>query len=306
VPDPQPNPPSLVTGGETVPDPQPNPPSLVTGGETALAGGSGHERCGHAFEEANRGPARVEAAVLEEVIMVEQRRRRSISATLLRELMNRQLADVRADSTALDVVDVGGGTGVLATELAALGHRVTVVDPSPDALASLVRRTADADADLRDRITARQGDAAALVTLLGAGSVDVVVCHRVLEVVDSASAALTAMATTLRPGGLLSLLVSQRQAIVLGQALLGHIEQARRSYAADSFDHDQILALVAAAGLVVREIHGVGAVADHVPESVIDADANAYNQLLALEHEISTDRVFQAIAPQLHVTAVRP
>src|SRR5207247_4070895 len=34
----------------------------------------------------------------------------------------------------LDVVDVGGGTGGFAVPLATLGHRVTVVDPSPDAL----------------------------------------------------------------------------------------------------------------------------------------------------------------------------
>src|ERR1700677_1837865 len=37
---------------------------------------------------------------------------------------------------ALDIVDVGGGTGGLAVPFAALGHNVTVVDPSPDALAA--------------------------------------------------------------------------------------------------------------------------------------------------------------------------
>ena len=34
------------------------------------------------------------------------------------------------------VVDIGGGTGGLAVRVAGLGHRVTVVDPSPDALAA--------------------------------------------------------------------------------------------------------------------------------------------------------------------------
>ena len=43
----------------------------------------------------------------------------------------------------LDVLDVGGGTGGLAVPLAALGHRVTVVDPSPDALAALARRASE-------------------------------------------------------------------------------------------------------------------------------------------------------------------
>ena len=37
----------------------------------------------------------------------------------------------------LDVVDAGGGTGGFAVPLAGQGHRVTVVDPSPDALAAL-------------------------------------------------------------------------------------------------------------------------------------------------------------------------
>lgn len=40
----------------------------------------------------------------------------------------------------LDIVDAGGGTGGFAVPLAALGHTVTVVDPSPDSLAALERR----------------------------------------------------------------------------------------------------------------------------------------------------------------------
>ena len=47
------------------------------------------------------------------------------------------------DATPLAVLDLGGGTGGDAVRLACAGHDVTVVDPSPDALASLERRTAD-------------------------------------------------------------------------------------------------------------------------------------------------------------------
>ena len=42
-----------------------------------------------------------------------------------------------------DVLDIGGGTGGFAVRVAELGHRVTVVDPSPDALAALDRRAAE-------------------------------------------------------------------------------------------------------------------------------------------------------------------
>jgi S-adenosylmethionine-dependent methyltransferase len=235
--------------------------------------------------------------------MAESRRPRSIPATLLRELIAEQLQAHPHVEQGLDVVDVGGGTGVLATELAGQGHRVTVVDPSPDALASLQRRSTDAG--LGDRIVAVQGDAADLADVVGPEAADVVICHRVLEVVDSAPAALAGIAAVLRPAGLLSLLVVQRPATVLAQALLGHVEQARRTYAAAGLDRDQILALLAGVGFLVKQEHGLGAVADHVPESAIDADIGSYETLLALEREISTDPAFRAIAPQLHVLAAR-
>src|SRR4051812_6793989 len=46
-------------------------------------------------------------------------------------------------SSTLSVLDAGGGTGGFAVPLAELGHRVTVVDPSPDSLAALERRAAE-------------------------------------------------------------------------------------------------------------------------------------------------------------------
>jgi S-adenosylmethionine-dependent methyltransferase len=236
--------------------------------------------------------------------MAESRRRRSVSQTFLRELLTSQLAELMpGESRALDIVDLGGGTGGLAAELARKGHRVTVVDPSPDALASLERRAADAK--LTSRITGVQGDAGDLVRLAGERSADVVVCHRVLEVVDSPAQALTAMASVLRPRGALSLLVSQRHAVVLTQALAGHIALARRTFAdSGRFDHDQVIELVERAGFTVLASHGIGAIADHVPEALIDAEAHL--ELGALEAEISQDHTFRALAPHVHVYAQAP
>ena len=64
----------------------------------------------------------------------------------------------------LDVLDIGGGTGGFAVRVAGLGHRVTVVDPSPDALAALARRARESG--VADRVTGQQGD---LGHLLDAG-----------------------------------------------------------------------------------------------------------------------------------------
>jgi SAM-dependent methyltransferase len=235
--------------------------------------------------------------------MTELRRRRSVSQSFLLQLLDSQIGQLLPGAVRpLDIVDLGGGTGGLAASLASRGHTVTVVDPSPDALASLDRRTTDAG--LRGRVTGVQGDAGDLVRLVGDHAVDVVVCHRVLEVVDSALDALEAMARVLRPGGVLSLLVSQRHAAVLTQALAGHISQARRTFAdPDRFDHDQLIDLVRRAGFTVLASHGVGAIADHVPESLLDSDAAAYGELTALEADVSQDPAFRAIAPRVHVFA---
>ena len=74
---------------------------------------------------------------------------------------------------ALDIVDVGGGTGGLAVPFAALGHNVTVVDPSPDALAAAQRRAAEAGA----RLTSVQGEAASLDSVAGAAAADLIICQ---------------------------------------------------------------------------------------------------------------------------------
>ena len=235
--------------------------------------------------------------------MTEHRRRRADSSTFLLHLLTRQLADLgaRADQ-GLDIVDLGGGTGGVATALAERGHRVTVVDPSPDALASLERRTAEAG--LTGRIEGRQGDASDLVDVLGAASTDVVVCHRVLDVVESAPDALAATAAVLRPGGALSLLVAQRDAAVLSLALAGHVGLARRAYADPTrFDVDQVVTLVQQAGFTVVAAHGIGAVSALVPEAVLDAEPGARAELAGLEAEVSQDPAFRALAPYLHVFA---
>ena len=234
--------------------------------------------------------------------MAEARRRRSVSATFLLELLAGQLAQLQPGGEALEVVDLGGGTGGVATALAAHGHRVTVIDPSPDALASLERRTAEAG--LEGRIRARQGDAADLVDVVGERSTDVVVCHRVLEVVESPAEALTAMAAVLRPGGALSLLASQRKAVVLGHALAGHVALARRAWQDRSrFDHDGLVDLVTGAGFTLEASHGVGAISAHVAESVVESEPGAYAELQALEADVSTDPAFRALAPQVHLFA---
>lgn len=212
----------------------------------------------------------------------------------------------------LAVVDVGGGTGGLAVPLAEAGHHVTVVDPSPDALAALTRRAADAG--VPDRVTAVQGDGDRLADLLPAASADLVLCHSLLEVVDGPGEVLRSVAATLRPGGAASILVANRAAAVLGRAMTGHLaaasallaDPAGRGDARDTlrrrFDAASAAALLTEAGLALEAIHGVRVLADLVPAPLAEADPAA---LLELEIRLSAEPPYRDIAAQLHLLARR-
>ncbi len=215
----------------------------------------------------------------------------------------------------LDVLDAGGGTGGFAVPLASAGHRVTVVDPSPDSLAALQRRAAERG--LEGRVTAVQGDLSDLPGLVAPGSVDLLLCHSVLEVVDDPAAALAAAAGVLRAGGRLSLLVANRDAAVLARALAGRPEEAAhvltdprgRWGAADGasrrFTPAALTALVEAAGLAVEQVHGVRVVADLVPGGLLEAEPGAVAALVALERALAVQDPFRDLATQLHVLARR-
>jgi S-adenosylmethionine-dependent methyltransferase len=207
------------------------------------------------------------------------------------------------------VIDIGGGTGGFAVPLAEAGHLVQVIDPSPDALASLDRRASEAG--VSDRISARQGDLADLAGFVEAGTADLVLCHGVLEVAPDPAAALAAMAAVLRPGGHLSLLASQRHAAVVAKAVAGHFQAARELLEDDEgspgvgrrFTHDELVEMVSAAGLEVTAVHGIRVFADLVPGSLLDLEPGAAESLLQLERAVASRPDYLPLATQLHVLA---
>ncbi|HEX2706113.1 MAG TPA: methyltransferase domain-containing protein, partial [Candidatus Lustribacter sp.] len=212
----------------------------------------------------------------------------------------------------------GGGTGGMAVPLAALGHTITVVDPSPDALAALQRRATEAG--LADRVTAVQGDTDTLAELLDAESVDLVSCHGVLEIVDDPPTSMAALVRVLRSGGLLSLVVANRLGVVVAKALAGEFAQAKAALLSTDgrwgpadplprrFDVAGVESLLGDAGLVSHGCHGVRIVTDLVPSALLDSDTHR-GELLDLESALAShpDYAFLSqIGTSLHVLAHRP
>jgi S-adenosylmethionine-dependent methyltransferase len=221
--------------------------------------------------------------------------------------------------TALDVVDVGAGTGGLAVTIARGGHRVTVVDPSPDALAAARWRAAEAGVAL----TEVQGEAGDLPALVGEASADLVICHSVLEYVDSPSAALAAIARVLRPGGTVSVLAANAVAAVLQRALAGRYAEARAmlpgagtgetaapggTAAARRFTLPELTALIEGAGLRAGDAHGIrifSSLLHGASDHGAGADPAAAEALRELEEAAATCPPLRDIATRLHLLAYR-
>ncbi|MFD3552934.1 class I SAM-dependent methyltransferase [Streptomyces goshikiensis] len=233
---------------------------------------------------------------------------------VLKEALDRRVKATGRD--VLDVLDTGGGTGKFAVPVARLGHRVTVVDPSPNALFGLERRVSEAG--VADLVRGVQGDAQGLLEVVERDAYDVVICHGVLEYVDDPAEGVANAFAALRPGGVLSLLGAGLGGAVLARALAGHFTEARTALADPAgrwgtgdpvprrFTAEQLTELVGGAGLEVGAVHGVRIFADLVPGVLVDTEPGAVEALLRLEEAAAELPAFHAVATQLHVLGEKP
>ncbi|MER5808627.1 methyltransferase [Streptomyces sp. NPDC002033] len=246
------------------------------------------------------------------------RPRASLRTAVVWEVLKEAL-DRRAKATGrdvLDVLDTGGGTGKFAVPVAHLGHRVTVVDPSPNALFGLERRVSEAG--VADLVRGVQGDAQGLLDVVEREAYDVVICHGVLEYVDDPAEGVANAVAALRPGGVLSLLGAGLGGAVLARALAGHFTEARTALTDPAgrwgsgdpvprrFTAEQLSELVGGAGLEVGAVHGVRIFADLVPGVLVDTEPGAVEALLRLEEAAAELPAFHAVATQLHVLGEKP
>jgi S-adenosylmethionine-dependent methyltransferase len=234
------------------------------------------------------------------------------------------LDQVVGAGTPLRVLDVGGGSGMFAVPLARLGHDVTVVDPSADALATLQRRAETAG--VGNRVRGLQGDGDRLHEVLGAaipggkdvggdtdGGFDLALCHSVLEVVDDPAVTLRQIAAALRPAGLVSVATVNRAGAVVARALGGHPVEAlalledrdpspgRARPARRRFAPAELLTLVEEAGLRPGTWRGVSVVAD-----LLGGDSGADpSAVRTLELALAETSPYRDVATGLHLLAAR-
>lgn len=233
-------------------------------------------------------------------------RRAATRTAVVWEACRRRLDDGPAGQT---VLDIGGGTGGFAVRVAELGHHVTVIDPNPDALAALDRRARERGVE--DLVTGLQGDLADAADLVPPGEADLVLFHEVLGLVDDPADALAVIGRLLRPGGTLSLLVSQHHAAVLGRAMAGHFAQARELLTEQAvageherrFTAEEVRRLLADAAFELTSIHAVRVFTDLVPSALLDLEPGAVDGLLELERVAADRSEYLTLAAQIHALA---
>lgn len=128
-------------------------------------------------------------------------------------VLDRHLRDL---GPGLRILDVGGGDGAEAVQLAGHGHRVTLVDYSEQMLEQ-ARQAADR-VGVSSRLTSVHAPADRLPAL-GLGGFDVALCHFVIQYVADPAAVVQVTADCVRAGGLVSLIAPNPASDVMTRAV---------------------------------------------------------------------------------------
>ncbi|ANY09682.1 class I SAM-dependent methyltransferase [Pseudonocardia sp. HH130630-07] len=222
----------------------------------------------------------------------------------------------RATGSAPVVLDVGGGSGTWAVPLAGAGCRVTVVDTSHDALATLARR-AD-EAGVTDRISPVNGDVDALADVAPADGADLVLGHGLLEVVDDPGRVLSGLAAAAAPGGAVSVLTVGRYGAFVNRVTTGRLAEARRLLTDPAgrtgpddsllrrFDAQQLRELAVATGrLGVETLQGDGTLEALLPGPGPEDEQSGREERDELDALASAVPALGEVAPRLHLLGRR-
>ena len=216
------------------------------------------------------------------------------------------------------LLDVGGGLGQLAGWFAERGHAVTLVEPASEMLAR-------ARQSLAAEPPAPGLSAGAPVTLVQAplqrlpevapGPWSLIACHAVLEWLADPRGALATLAARLAPGGQLSLMVFNRDALRLSNVVKGNLDKAladrlegrgvrQRLTPISPLTHAQIAAWSAECGLELRAVAGIRVFHDYLRQPPAAGDDLA--RLIELEWRYCRVDPHWRLGRYLLYTLVRP
>ncbi|MBT2422977.1 methyltransferase domain-containing protein [Streptomyces sp. ISL-22] len=214
----------------------------------------------------------------------------------------------------LRVLDVGMGQGTQALRLARAGHQVTGVEQDPKMIAAAREELAGEPEGIRERVRIVQGDGRDTGVHFLPGSFDVVLCHGVLMYVEDPDPLVAGLARMLAPGGLLSLLVRNGDALAMRPGLAADWAGALAAFDTTAYRNRlgldvradrlaELTATLAGIGAPLHAWYGVRVFTDTAADGAqIPADLEA---LLAVEERAGKTDPYRSVAALLHLCGVR-
>ena len=232
------------------------------------------------------------------------------------EVVARQL-DRELPPAPVRIIDLGCGQGTQALRLARRGYEVTGVDASPGLLARFERDLAAEPAGVRGRVRVEHGLIEDYAERGRVSPFPAVLCHGVLMYLADPDPALSVIARMTAPGGLVSLLVRNGDALAMRPGLLGDWAACAEAFDSDRYPNrlgvtaraDRLADLsgrLAGHGLQVTAWYGVRVFTDATPESPDDAEPPPDLQaLLDCEERAGRTDPYRQVAALLHLFARR-
>ncbi|MFI1796038.1 class I SAM-dependent methyltransferase [Streptomyces sp. NPDC020379] len=216
----------------------------------------------------------------------------------------------------LRVLDVGLGQGTQALRLARAGHEVTGLESDPRMVAA-VRQALTAEPEgIQERVRVIEGDGRDTGAHFLPGAFDVVLCHGVLMYVPEPDPMLAGLARVLAPGGLLSLVVRNADALAMRPGLGGDWETALAAFDSPAYTNrlgldvradrlETLTATLAGIGAPLHAWYGVRVFTDRAPDTAAPPSGTELHRLLAAEDRAGRTDPYRAVAALLHLCGVR-
>ncbi len=227
------------------------------------------------------------------------------------ELITRQL-DAELPPPPVRLIDFGCGQGTQALRLARRGYEVTGVDASAELLARFERDLAAEPAEVRARVRVQRGLIEDFAERAVSSPFEAVLCHGVLMYLADPGPVLRVIAGLTAPGGVVSLLVRNGDALAMRPGLLGDwaacadafgsVTYANRIGATARADRlADLTSRLAGCGLEVSAWYGVRVFTDIAPDDA--GPPPDLPALLACEERAGRTDPYRQVAALLHVIA---
>lgn len=216
----------------------------------------------------------------------------------------------------LRVLDVGLGQGTQALRLARAGHQVTGIEADPSMIKTVRTAVAAEPEGIRERFRLIEGNGRDTGAHFLPGSFDVVLCHSVLMHVQQPDPTLAGLARVLAPGGLLSLLVRNADALAMRPALAGDWETALAAFDSPQYRNragqparadrlGSLTATLTGIGVPLHAWYGVRVLTDQVADDAQPSGVRELELMLAAEDRAGRTDPYRAVATLLHLCGVR-